>query len=98
MTTDTNVPPAGAGRDALDPLEGRATAAEKAGPEYVAYLESSLRVHKELLAKSQAHLTMIQATHGWRILSRCYRLRDRFLPPSSRRRRSCKRCSTRRWG
>ena len=30
---------------------------------------------------------MIQATHGWRILSRCYRLRDRFLPPSSRRRR-----------
>ena len=87
MTTDTNVPPAGAGRDALDPLEGRATAAEKAGPEYVAYLESSLRVHKELLAKSQAHLTMIQATHGWRILSRCYRLRDRFLPPSSRRRR-----------
>ena len=89
MNPVTQNPSAAVGpRGPLDPLEGRPTDAEKTGPEYVAYLENSLRVHKELLAKSQAALTMIQATHGWRLLSRCYRLRDRYLPPATRRRRA----------
>ena len=88
MIPETTAASAGAGRDPQGPLEGRPTSAEKAGPAYVAYLENSLRVHKELLANSQATLTMIQATHAWRIVNRCYRLRDRFLPPATRRRRA----------
>ncbi len=72
MTTETN-----------SPREGAAMA----GPDYVAHLERTLRVHKELLAKSQAALTMVYASRGWRMLTKCYRLRDRLLPVSSRRRR-----------
>ena len=56
-------------------------------PEYVAFLQTTLQVYREQLAQSQAALTMIQASRGWRLVRLCYRVRDRLLPVSTRRRR-----------
>ena len=56
--------------------------------EYVAYLQNTLQAHKEMLARSEAALTMIHASRAWKLVTRCCRLRDRLLPPSSRRRRT----------
>jgi GT2 family glycosyltransferase len=52
----------------------------------IEYLESLLEVQSKHLADKHKMLTNIYASHGWTLLQKYYRLRNRFLPPFSRRR------------
>jgi O-antigen biosynthesis protein len=57
---------------------------------YVAALERDLETYKGMFADNYGALMMIRASHGWQLLCRYYRLRDRLLPAGSRRWRIAK--------
>ncbi len=65
--------------------DGTLTSAQR-----IAYLEKALARQRELLAKNGKTLQAIYASHGWKVLSAYYRLRERMLPPDSYRRRAAK--------
>src|SRR2546423_6660554 len=56
--------------------------------EKIKTLEATLARNKVLLAKTQERLYAIYTSNGWRVLARCYSLRDLLIPRGTRRRKA----------
>ena len=55
----------------------------------IASLRHRVDEKDEIIAELNSHLLAIQGTIGWKLLERLRRVRDRLLPPNSRRRNLC---------
>ncbi|MFN4260429.1 MAG: glycosyltransferase family 2 protein [Gemmataceae bacterium] len=56
----------------------------------IAFLTQALEEHKRLLAARNRTLHQIHSSHGWKLLTYAYRLRNMLLPENSRRKRLAK--------